>query len=577
MITLIQDMDVLGLMTPRVAYIAASKTVFEALIQMSREEVPELLIGTPDQLQGIITLHDFSSARKLNLPDDLHKPLSGDFVHPVHTIDDTASAETARNRMREFGIGCLPVIRSGVVIGIIRTIDIMNKFYAQIESAKETYARSFNQMSDGVCVVNAEGAVLALSKSAEEDYELPASDVAEDQAFFPIALLNKALRTKEPIEDVIHCPRQGKVLEVSAIPLYSDGRLIGALSTNRDVTNQMELAHDLEDAKKRLNLLQNELNHFSAEVYQFSSIIGTSQLIRETISLAQRAAESDDAIIIYGPSGAGKEFFARSIHHASKRDGVFVPINCGVLSKSVLEGELLGYSSRAFDRFLCRCQDESFELAHGGTVFLDDLGSLSPEHQQKLLHILEHHPEEIHWRFVSASTEDEAQLKKKLLPKLVQHLLEQTIIIAPLHERPEDVRLYLKHFFKEHCRSYNKPVFPIDPEVIEQLVAYHWPGNVREINTVVEQMVLFAKNRFTMDLLPGQIAQNEIRLGPQTEGLYRTAEQVEAGLIEQALAKVKGNKSDCAKLLGISRPTLYYKLEKYNISYPMDASRVAKE
>ena len=570
MITLIEDMNVLALMATQVEYISPSQTVFDALLRMSREEMPELLIGTPKRLQGIITSHDFSSQRKIRLPEDLHTPLSERFLGPVHTIDHTATAETARNQMRELGIGCLPVMQGGEAIGIIRTLDIMNKFYAQIELARDTYALSLEQMTEGVCVVNAEGAILALSRTAETDFESPQNDEpSRDREFFPLALLNRAMRSREAIEDVIHCPRQGKILEVSAIPLYTKGRLIGAIATNRDVTNQMEMAHDLQDARNRLHLLQNEINHYSAEVYQLSSIIGTSPFILSMKHTAEQVALTDQSIIVTGPSGSGKEFLARAIHHTSNSKGAFVPINCGVLSDSVMDADRMGYTARSFVRFLNRCQDEVFELGQEGTVFLDNLSHLAPAYQAKLLHILKYHPEEIRWRFIGASTENMhvAIKDERFDGELYQMLAKNEWTIPPLKDRPEDTECYLNYFFKEHCRSYNKPVFPIDPEVMTQLMAYHWPGNVREISTVIEQMVLFAQNRFTLDLLPGQIAQNEIRLDPQMRSLNQTAEQVEAGIIEQALKKVGGNKSDCARILGISRPTLYYKLEKYQITY----------
>ena len=578
MITLVSNMTVRSLATDNIAYIAPEATVCDALIQMNKVHANELLIGTPEDIQGIVTLNDLTMSENLSLPQDFDTQLNEHFLREVMTIDHQASAEHARDIMRANGVGRLVITENGKVIGLVRTINILNRFYGQIEQIRDTYASILNEIHEGVCVVDINGTVITWSKHASRLYNVAPEDIIGQpiSKFFPSALISQVLKTKQPVENTIHSPRAGTVVNLSAVPLYNQDEMIGVLSTDRDITEVMNLTSELQTTKERLEYLEYEVSKVNRGSFTFNTVIGKSDQIMRVIRVAATVAASSTSVMIHGESGTGKEVIARSIHVASGREGLFVPINCSAIPESLFESEMFGYVAGAFTGALNKGKVGKFELANNGTLFLDEVGDMPLSMQAKLLRVIQDRlvtrigdnqliPTKV--RIICATNKD---LKKMVEDKtfredLFYRLNVVSLVMPPLRERPEDIPLFVNQFINDICVDNNKPVYQIDSDVMDCLIRYQWPGNIRELRNVIEQLVIFAKDRITLNLLPSHIYRGTSQVRSTEQELQANAEALEIAMIKSALTACQGNKTLAANKLGISRPTLYYKLKKYNI------------
>lgn len=315
--------------------------------------------------------------------------------------------------------------------------------------------------------------------------------------------------------------------------------------------------------------------------YPFGTIVGQSRNIDKVFRLVDKVAKTDSTILITGESGTGKELIAQAIHYEStRREKPLVPVNCGAIPDELLESELFGHEKGAFTSAI-RTRIGRFEMAEGGTVFLDEIGELRPQLQVKLLRILQEHQFErvggtrtisVDIRVVAATNKD---LKKAVDEKKFREDLYYRLDVIPiqapaLRERSEDIRLLAKFFLDKFNRNSPERIDGIDDAAMSALLSYQWPGNVRELENLIERMVILCDGpiitkadlpeRFGGDI-SGPI--NGITTLPdQGFSLNNYLAQVENELIRQALDKAKGVKKKAADLLGINRTTLVEKMKK---------------
>ncbi len=315
--------------------------------------------------------------------------------------------------------------------------------------------------------------------------------------------------------------------------------------------------------------------------YNFGEIVGESPQIKEIFRQIQKVAPTDSSVLIIGESGTGKELVARAIHHVSQRaGGPFIKVNCGALVESLLESELFGHEKGAFTG-ATRQRRGKFELAHKGSIFLDEIGDISPAMQIKLLRVLQEHEfdrvggeqtVQVDVRVIAATNQDlmtkveESTFREDLYYRLNVIPIE----LPPLRERREDIALLVKHFVEKKARELSRPIPVILPEAMEALMQYNWPGNVRELENVLERaLVLCDENTVGLNDLPvltaGPIRINGIRLPSENLPLDQVLEHMEEQLIRRALERTNGVKTQAARLLGIKTSALYYKLEKYEL------------
>jgi DNA-binding NtrC family response regulator len=313
------------------------------------------------------------------------------------------------------------------------------------------------------------------------------------------------------------------------------------------------------------------------EQFDHYGIVGRSRVMEEIIQRAERVAETKSTVLITGETGTGKELVARAIHNRSaQRDMPLIRVNCAAIPESLLESELFGHVRGAFTG-AATTKKGKFALADGGTIFLDEIGTMSPALQSKLLRVLQEREfeplgsertEKIDVRVIAATNRDLRQMvaEAKFQEDLFYRLNVIPIELPPLRERRDDIPPLVDHFLKKHAQRTGRRIERIDDGVLAQLQQYDWPGNVRELENVIERAVVLSTG-------PVITARSISVLGssaPPSSGLpslklRQNIEWVEKETIRRALESARGVKKDAAELMGISQRALSYYLAKYRL------------
>ncbi|MBN2897543.1 MAG: sigma 54-interacting transcriptional regulator [Clostridia bacterium] len=390
----------------------------------------------------------------------------------------------------------------------------------------------------------------------------------------------------------------GKQVIASRIPIERDGKIIGAVGTIlfKDLAEVKYMADYIDNMKRQMRDYKQELKRLNQAKYSFDNIITDNSRMLGLIESARKAAETHSTVCISGESGTGKEYFAHSIHKASPRHyGPFVRINCAAIPKDLLESELFGYAPGAFTGASSAGKIGKFELASGGTIFLDEISAMPLEMQSKLLRVLEEREFEkigsnvkidVDVRIISATNEDLRMLvsKDKFREDLYYRLEVVGIKIPPLRERKDDIYLLAENFLNSLKASYaEKKQF--SKSALNVLISHEWPGNVRELRNVVESSMSMAEgNTIEIADLPEYLrimaGEDQATSGEATDlitaslemsfscdslNLKHCVESVERQAILEAMRKNKHSKTDAAKMLGIHRTQLYKKMKKLGL------------
>lgn len=325
--------------------------------------------------------------------------------------------------------------------------------------------------------------------------------------------------------------------------------------------------------------------------YNFGEIVGDSALMRQVLSTVHKVAASDSSVLIYGESGTGKELVARALHHQSnRREGPFVKVNCGALPHDLVESELFGHEKGAFTGAV-RLKKGKFELAEGGTIFLDEIGDVPMDTQVKLLRVLQERQFdrvggeqtlEADVRVVAATNRAlrEMMVEGTFREDLFYRLEVIPLHLPPLRARKDDVPMLVAHFMKKKCGEMNIPLKRLHVEALQALGHYPWPGNVRELENVIERTIVLSDGDeialqdvpLTFDearasTSPVETAlQAESAVGRDGLSLNERLDQIERDMIVRAMDEAGHVKTRAAELLGVKTSALYYKLEKYGIS-----------
>jgi transcriptional regulator with PAS, ATPase and Fis domain len=327
-------------------------------------------------------------------------------------------------------------------------------------------------------------------------------------------------------------------------------------------------------------------------------LVGNSQRMRIVHGLIAKVADNNSTVLITGESGTGKELAARAIHELStRRKAPFVPVNCGAIPEELLESELFGHVRGAFTGAV-NARQGRFQLAHGGTLFLDEIGEMSPKLQVKLLRVLQErqfepvgsdHGLQIDVRVVAATNQDlrvavqEGRFREDLFYRLNVLPLE----LPSLRDREGDISLLIRHFLNLHARWKGKGALQVDSVAMALLEKYSWPGNVREVENLIERLVVLNEDGvIRASDLPDYVINNSVPQHQKTtamslpsEGLDldRILEKIEDGFIQQALLRTRGNKTLAAELLHLNRTTFIERLRKKGMLQPAQRAALAAQ
>ncbi|MBW1691127.1 MAG: sigma 54-interacting transcriptional regulator [Deltaproteobacteria bacterium] len=394
------------------------------------------------------------------------------------------------------------------------------------------------------------------------------------------------LISKEEVVGIMNLTSEGfrSFSEEDLQLLTSIGHQVGvAIENARLFEDTKRKTSELEEAYERLKSLYEELKEERRtantlrkaleDKYGLANIVGKNHKMQAIYDLIVDVSQSDSTVLIQGESGTGKELIAHAIHTLSSRKGKpFVIANCSAYAETLLESELFGHEKGAFTGAIRRKKGR-FELADGGTIFLDEIGEIPPPTQLLLLRVLQEkrfervggeQTVEVDVRLIAATNRDlnKEMMDGRFREDLYYRLNVIPVMVPPLRERGDDIPLLAKHFLDMYSSSSKKAIRGFSEEVMEILLSYNWPGNVRELQNVVEHAVILTKD----ELITESDLPHNLRWSlPQAEEATRSLKETEKNLIQKVLKEVRGNKYQAAKKLGITRSTLYGKMRKHGI------------
>jgi PAS domain S-box-containing protein len=373
---------------------------------------------------------------------------------------------------------------------------------------------------------------------------------------------------------------RGSYMIASRIPIIKNGELIGVVGKVlfRNVKELNNLHSKIKNMEKELETYKTHIKQLNTATYSFDDIIGSSEKIALAKSIACKAAQTHSNVLILGESGTGKELFAHAIHLASDRlYAPFVKVNCGAIPSALLESELFGYEGGAFTGAKKEGKIGKFELADGGTIFLDEIGDMPLHMQVKLLRVIQEKEVEkvgsmgskkVDIRIIAATNSnlEKAMQEGNFRQDLYYRLNVVTIPIPALRQRRDDILLIANHLVKKISKDLNKNVIGISKDSEYFLKNYSWKGNIRELENILERAinVIEDSNIISPEDLPEEITG---KMSPRIiKSLEETMVAAEKQAIIDALKAADGNKTKAAKKLEIGRTSLYEKIQKYNIS-----------
>lgn len=375
------------------------------------------------------------------------------------------------------------------------------------------------------------------------------------------------------------------------VPIKFKGEAIGVLSADRIFEEKVSLEEDLRVLKIVSSLIaqniklnqaylaeKKEKENLSFELkgkYSFPNIVGLSDKMQEIFKSVHKVAKSNTMVLLRGESGTGKELIAKAIHYESPRGkGPFIALNCAALPENLLESELFGYEKGAFTGAVSSKKGR-FELADGGTIFLDEIGDISPAIQVKLLRVIQEHEFEklggtktikVDVRVLAATNKNlESAVKEgSFREDLYWRLNVVPIFLPPLRERKEDMPVLIEHFLNRFNKSHGKKI-TISKETLKRLLDYHWPGNVRELENTIERLVVMIDgNMILPEHLPIHVVMEDSFI-IERETLSKDIEAIEKERISKALRECGYVQARAAKILGITQRQLGYKAKKYGL------------
>jgi DNA-binding NtrC family response regulator len=433
--------------------------------------------------------------------------------------------------------------------------------------------------ADGYEINTAADGEIAMQMISENSYDLVLTDLYMPKAdgFQVLAHLQRVnaststvvMTGRGSIESAVEAMKKGAIDYIAKDVIFDQLCLV------------VKKALDVQRLQRENQLLRHQLK----SKYHFDNIIGTSAAMQQVFDMITKVADAESTVLILGESGTGKELVARAIHfHSHRGDRPFIPVNCGAIPEGLLESELFGHERGAFTG-AARTRIGRFEMAHGGTIFLDEVGDMSPTLQVKLLRVLQDQSFErvggtksvrVDVRILAATNRnlEEAIAKNEFREDLFYRLSVIPLTLPPLRERQDDIPVMLQHFMGQFNRLRNRKLQGFAPRTLQMLANYQWPGNVRELENLVDRLVVLKgqgviepedlpeKMRTALPAIASAAAVDILEEGFCLDVAVR---EFERDLLTKALQKAAGVKNRAAQILGIKRTTLIEKLKRHTI------------
>lgn len=452
---------------------------------------------------------------RLPAPAALGRPI-GEFWPEAAAASVRTNREPATRRQALPGgaviATCTPILLEGETRGtvtLLEDISHVEELAGELRAVKELKERLqlvLDTVHDGISVVDKEGTITYVNPAYEEIAGRRRAELIGKSVFAlsPQGVRARVLRSGEKVLGALTRKANGRTLVANVSPIYVEGEICGAVSVVKDVSEVERLAEHLHKVLARAEYLEQELTRTQELPAAFAGIIGRSGALREALAVAQKAAASTSTVLIRGESGTGKELVARALHAASPRSGrPFVRVNCAAIPAPLLESELFGHEKGAFTGAWQR-RHGRFELADGGSIFLDEIGDMEPAMQAKLLRVLQEREFErvggettirVDVRIIAATNRNLEEMVRtgRFREDLYWRLNVIPIFLPPLRERREDIPRLAEYFLAKLAGRLGKKVQGITAQALACLEQYAWPGNVRELENVIERAVNLAE------------------------------------------------------------------------------------
>lgn len=479
-------------------------------------------------------------------------------------------------------IGAVAVFRD-----ISELLDLTHEIY-KLKEIQSLLEAIFNSTQDAISVCDEKGIHVLINPAYTRLTDLTQKEIIGKHAAVDIvegeSIHMQVIATKLPVKNArLKVGPHGREVVADAAPIIVDGELKGSVGVLHDLTEIKKLNNELMQAKQIIRKLEAK--------YTIDDIIAKDEGMLSALEKAKQAAMTPATVLLRGESGTGKELFAHAIHNLSNRKyNQFVRVNCAAISESLLESELFGYEEGAFTGARKGGKIGFFEEAHGGTIFLDEIGEIPISTQAKLLRVLQEKeiirvggttPIGIDVRVIAATNIflEQAIEKGKFREDLYYRLNVLPIEIPPLRKRKKDLYPLVLHLIKKFNQEYGRKVEDISKEGLERLASYDWPGNVRELQNYIGRAIINMKYYDTVisiEHLPKffdndkqfKLSEAVAKVPIESDNdksLKEIVEELEREIIIKRLKKYHGNRTLAAKELGISVRNLYYKMERYGI------------
>ncbi|HHY59336.1 MAG TPA: sigma 54-interacting transcriptional regulator [Clostridia bacterium] len=438
-----------------------------------------------------------------------------------------------------------------------------------------------NKIQDVVLVIDTDTTIVYANEAYARILGVPIHKVLGRKLsdIEPEAAVIRAMREGKPSSGRDYIHSLGIHVAGHVFPLLEGDKIIGGVAVFNNISEIVRLNAELQRTKGVADYFKEQLNRVEPLPLSFQEYIGQNSRLKEVLHLAAKVAKTDSTVLILGESGVGKEVLAKAIHHASRRkDKPMIKVNCAAIPDDLLESELFGFEEGAFTGAKRGGKLGKFELAHEGTIFLDEIGDMSLSMQAKLLRVLQEkeieriggtRPIKVDFRVIAATNKDLAQMVKEgtFRQDLYYRLNIVPLYLPPLRERKDDIKALAQHFLQQFSKEVGHELI-LSPQVEWVLYHYDWPGNIRELRNVLEHASIVAAGPvIELQHLPSYLVSGQAQEKMPTDiyNLKESVKRLEKELILAALAQTNNNRSQAIKLLGISRRTFYEKLRQYDI------------
>ncbi len=469
-------------------------------------------------------------------------------------------------------------------VAVFQDISEVERLSNELESVMEIKERFMNiadNSNDAICMVDERGLITYVNPEYEKIWKIHRKNLIGKNisSVYNNSAIEKVIKTKKKQLDIIEKRENEAKIITNAFPIIINSKFKGVVSLAKEESQLHDIIKKLNAAEEKIKYFKEELDKKQNIHQAFNSIIGNSGVLEDVLYTASKAARSSATVLIYGESGTGKELLARAIANASlRKNDAFIKINCGAIPENLMESELFGHVKGAFTGAI-KDKPGKFELADGGTLFLDEIGDLSKNLQVKLLRVLQEMEFEkvggmetikVDVRIIAATNRNLEEMVKngQFREDLYYRLNVISITLPPLRDRKGDISLLAEYFIKKICKKEGKEIKKLSMDALRKLEEYHWPGNIRELENIIERSIALSEgDMLNIEYLPSFMKQNTSSkkdLINLVDGELKPFEEYERDIIKIALEKYKSfNKA--GKILGITHRTVANKARKYKL------------